>query len=78
MGVFPIVCCVWPVASHSVGDFVPWGLELLLLLGLEARAHHAQAVANPGADLTVESPIRHRTDRLREALRDLIYVAQGA
>jgi hypothetical protein len=32
---------------------------------LKARPHYAQAVADAGPDLTVESPIRHRTDRLR-------------
>jgi hypothetical protein len=32
---------------------------------LEARLHYAQAVADAGTDLTVESPIRHRTDRPR-------------
>ena len=29
------------------------------------RAHDAQTIADTGADLTVESPIRHRTDRPR-------------
>jgi hypothetical protein len=32
---------------------------------LKARAHYAQAIADTGTDLTVQSPIRHRTDRLR-------------
>jgi hypothetical protein len=58
--VYFLVRSVCPVASHSVGNLVHAGFELLQLLGLEARAHDAQAVANPGADLTVESPITRR------------------
>jgi hypothetical protein len=52
-----LVRSVCPVASHSVGDLVHAGFEF--------RPHYAQAVAHAGPDLTVESPIRHRTDRLR-------------
>jgi hypothetical protein len=60
-----VVRSVCPVARRSVGDLVHAGFELLELLGLKARPHYAQAVADAGPDLTVESPIRHRTDRLR-------------
>jgi len=51
--------------GNPVGDLVHAGFELLQLLGLKARAHYAQAVADAGPDLAVESPIRHRPDRLR-------------
>jgi hypothetical protein len=51
--------------SQKPTDLTHTGLQLLQLLRLKARAHYAQAIADTGTDLTVESPIRHRTDRLR-------------
>ena len=58
--------------SQKPTDLTHTGLQLLQLLRLKARPHDAQAVADTSADLTVERSIRHRTERLREALRDLI------
>jgi hypothetical protein len=53
--------------SEERQNLVHAALELLQLLGLEARAHNAQAVADAGADLTVEGAIRHGPDRLAVA-----------
>src|SRR5262249_9107934 len=54
-----------PRIGNVVDDLLHTFLKLLQLLGLEARAHDAQAVAAAGPDLTVERTVRHRTDRLR-------------
>jgi hypothetical protein len=51
--------------AHNPTDLTHTDLQLLQFLRLKARAHYAQAIADTGTDLTVESPIRHRTDRLR-------------
>jgi len=58
--------------AHNPTDLTHTDLQLLKLLRLKARAHYAQAIADAGSDLAIERSIRHRTDRLREALRDLI------
>jgi len=52
-------------AQKKPADLTHTDLQLLQLLRLKARTQDAQAVADTSADLTVESPIRHRTDRLR-------------
>ena len=43
--------------GNPVGNLVHAALELLYLPGLEARAHDAQAVADAGADLTVDGSL---------------------
>ena len=60
--------------GNPVGNLVHAALELLELLRLEARSHDAQAVADPGADLTVETAVRHGADRLAEGDDDLSLV----
>jgi hypothetical protein len=64
MDASPLARSVCAVASNPVGDLVYAGFKLLQLLRLKARAHYAKAIADTGTDLTVKSPIRHRTDRL--------------
>src|SRR5262245_31493565 len=43
-----------PLIRNVLDDFLHAGFELLQFLRLEARPHDAQAIANPGADLTVD------------------------
>jgi hypothetical protein len=49
-------------AGKAVGNFVHAALELFQLLQLKARSYDAQAVADPGAVLTVEAAVSHGPD----------------
>src|SRR5262245_66594046 len=64
--------------GNPVGDLVHAGFELLQLLGLKARAHDAQAIADTGADLTVDRAVRHGPDSLADGLDDLPEVGKPA
>jgi hypothetical protein len=61
-----------------MAEVVHAGFELLWLLRLKARAHDAQAIADPGTDLTVKGPIRHRSNGHPQGLDRLVEITKGA
>jgi len=57
--------------AYNPTDLTHTDLQLLQFLRLKARAHDAQAIADAGADLTVERAVRHGPDSFAEGLDDL-------
>jgi hypothetical protein len=78
MGGSPAVRSICPVASDPVGDLVHAGFKLFELLRLQTRPHDAEAVADPGADLTVERTVSHGSNGHAQGPDRLVEITEVA